>query len=158
MQKTVIGRRETAPMASDSGWIDLETEAAVEVTSENPDRPVESALGLHGGHAGWRAAEPGPQTIRLTFIRPQNISRFRLRFVETERERTQEFSLRWVSGEGGPPRDVVRQQWNFSPQGSTTEVEDYQLNLNGAVALELNINPDVSGRQFFASLEEFRVA
>ena len=158
MQKTVIGRRETAPAASDPAWIDLETEAAVEVTSENPDRPVESALALLGGRSGWQAGEPGPQTIRVVFVRPQNISRLKLRFVETENERTQEFRLRWTSGEGEPLRDVVRQQWNFSPQGSTNEVEDYRLNLKGAVALELNINPDVSGREVFASLEELRVA
>ena len=48
----------------DEGWLDLDGAAVVEVTSEEKDYPVESAFVL-GEAQGWRAAEPGPQTIRL---------------------------------------------------------------------------------------------
>ena len=33
--------------------------------------------------------------------------------------------------------DVIRQHWNFSPQGSTESVEDYRVALNGVVVLKL---------------------
>jgi hypothetical protein len=38
----------------------------------------------------------------------------------------------------------VTQQWNFSPAGSTTEVEDYAVSLQGVSALELAIQPDIT--------------
>ena len=40
-------------------------------------------------------------------------------------------------------REIVRQQWNFSPQGSTSEIEDYGVGLPGVSALELTITPDL---------------
>src|SRR5215469_17548586 len=154
MQKQVIGRPREV---SDESWLDVESKAAVEITSEDPTRPIESAFRL-GKQAGWRAADPGPQVIRLHFNQPQRISHVRLKFTERERERTQEFVLRWAQDGGRPFEEIVRQQWNFSPQGSTEELEDYRVNLNGASVLELKINPDVSGRKAFASIDEFRMA
>jgi hypothetical protein len=154
MQKRVIGR---PTEVADAVWLDLESKAAVEITSEDPARPIESAL-RPGKKAGWRAADPGLQVIRLVFNQPQRISHVRLKFTERERERTQEFVLRWAQDRSRPLEDIVRQQWNFSPQDSTEEVEDYRLNLDGAAILELKVNPDVSGRTAFASLDEIRVA
>jgi hypothetical protein len=52
---------------------------------------------------------------------------------------TQEFTLRW-SQAGGPFREIVRQQWHFSPHGSTIEVEDYQIDLERASVLELTLS------------------
>jgi hypothetical protein len=43
--------------------------ASVEVTSEESDYPIESALLLEG-KKGWRAANPGMQIIRLMFDEP----------------------------------------------------------------------------------------
>jgi len=154
MQKQVIGR---STEISDTLWLDLESKAAVEITSEDPARPIESAL-RPGEKAGWRAADPGPQVIRLIFNQPQRISQVRLKFTERERERTQEFVLGWAKDRSHPLQDIVRQQWNFSPQGSTEELEDYRVNLDGTAILELKVNPDVSGREAFASLDEFRIA
>lgn len=155
MQKQVIGRDSKTVL--EPAWLDLESEAAVEITSEDPARPIESALRLDSG-AGWRAGEPGPQTIRIVFNQPQRISHVRLKFTETKAERTQEFVLRWGKDRSGPLQDIARQQWNFSPQGSTVELEDYHVNLDGALILELKLNPDASGGKAFASLDEFRVA
>src|SRR6516162_10406516 len=84
MQKQVIGR---STEISDTVWLDLESRAAVEITSEDPARPIESAL-RPGEKAGWRAADPGPQVIRLVFNQPQRISQVRLKFTEREREST----------------------------------------------------------------------
>jgi hypothetical protein len=86
----------------------------VEVTSEEKEYPVESAL-VSGGMRGWRAADSGAQTIRLIFDEPQRLTRISLVFEETETERTQEFVLRWSPDGGRSFREIVRQQWNFSP-------------------------------------------
>src|SRR6202166_1349265 len=83
----------------DEGWLDLDRAAVVEVTSEEKDYPVESAL-VAGEMRGWRAAESGTQTIRLIFDQPQKVTRIALSFEEAETPRTQEFALRW-SGDGG---------------------------------------------------------
>jgi hypothetical protein len=54
-------------------------------------------------------------------------------------------------------REIVRQQYVFSPGGSTLEVENYQVDLRELVALELWINPDVSGTTAFASVSRWRM-
>src|SRR6266568_9556749 len=108
----------------DKGWLDLGCLAVVEVTSEDKDYPVESALAAEKVR-GWRAADVGNQTIRLIFDQPQKLKRITLLFEENETERTQEFVLRW-SGDGGPSfREIVHRRWNFSPPNTTREVEDY---------------------------------
>jgi hypothetical protein len=81
------------------GWLDLERAATVEVTSEEENFPVESALVL-GVTRGWRAAVSGTQTIRLVFDQPQRLRRISLAFEEHETTRTQEFVLR-ASSDGG---------------------------------------------------------
>jgi hypothetical protein len=48
----------------EEGWLELDRAAAVEVTLEEKEYPVESALVL-GELRGWRAAASGTQTIRL---------------------------------------------------------------------------------------------
>jgi|SRR5579863_8327640 len=138
-------------------WLDLDNVAQVAVTSEHPNFPVESAFNLDAT-TGWRAGGRGEQTIRLIFNPPRRIRRIWLRFHETEMESIQEFSLRWQPEKNGQAREIVRQQWNFSPSGSTTEVEDYKVHLDGVGILELAINPDISRRDALATLAEWRIA
>lgn len=137
-------------------WLDLESLAEVEFTSEDPAHPIESAL-LPGGGSGWRAAAPGKQTLRLLFAHPQQIRQIRLNFVESAIERTQEYVLRWSPDGGQSFREIVRQQWNFSPSGTTSETEDYKVELSGATVLELVITPDISGGNALASLAQLRI-
>jgi uncharacterized protein (DUF736 family) len=141
---------------SDERWIDLAQIATVEVTSEDPNFPVESVFADAG--SGWRASQKGEQQIRLIFDQPQSVHRIQLQFSEPERERMQEFTVRWSSSEGGRPKEIVRQQWNFSPAGSTTEVEDYEVDLNGVSELELVITPDLTHHEASATLAAWRVA
>jgi hypothetical protein len=138
-------------------WLDLEDMAQVELTSEDPTHPVEGAL-LSRTESGWRAAEPGVQSIRLLFHQPQRLRRIRLRFDEPAAARTQEFALRWSPDGGRSFRDLVRQQYTFSPEGSTTEVEDLNVDLASVTALELTIIPDQGRGEARASLEEWRLA
>jgi hypothetical protein len=137
-------------------WLDLEAVAEVELTSEHADFPIEAAL-VHEKPGGWRAAEPGDQTIRLRFQSPQRIERITLEFSETERQRTQEFVLRHCPAGSDSMREIVRQQWNFSPGGSMIQQEDYQMDLDNVAAIELTIFPDIEGGDAIASLERLRV-
>ena len=96
--------------------------ASVEVTSEEKDYGIDSAL-VSGETQGWRAASPGTQTIWLLFDQPQRLRRIWLVFEETETERTQEFVLRWSPAGGRSFREIVRQQWNFSPPNTIRVAE-----------------------------------
>jgi len=139
------------------GWLDVERAAVVEVTSEDNGHPVESAFVSEGGR-GWCAAAPGSQTIRLVFDEPQRLRCILLVFEEHETVRTQEFVLRWSADGGNSVKEIVRQQWNFSPPDSVREVEDYQVNLLGVNVLELIINPNIGGGLARASLKNLRLS
>ena len=129
----------------------------VEITSEDKDYPVESAF-ASGEAQGWRAAEAGTQTIRLVFDQPQRLKRISLVFEEKEIGRTQEFVLRWSADGGNSFREIVRQQWNFSPPETIREVEEYQVELASVTVLELIIVPNVSGGSARASLKSLRLS
>jgi hypothetical protein len=135
MRKRIIrqGIQEVSP--TDQHWLDVERLAQVEITSEDPAYPIESAL-LPGTGSGWRAAGPGEQTVRLLFDEPLRLRRIRLVFYEEQHSRAQEFVLRWSSDGGQSYRQFVRQQYNFSPPDTTREVEDYTINLDSVTALE----------------------
>ena len=141
----------------DEGWLDLDGAAVVEVTSEEKDYPVESAL-VSGEMRGWRAASPGTQTIRLLFDQPQRLRRISLVFEETETERTQEFVLRWSPDGGRSFREIVRQQWNFSPLNTIREVEEYRVEISDVTVVELVIVPDISRGAARASLKSLRLS
>jgi len=138
-------------------WLDLEAPSVAEITSEDGNHPIEGAL-LPNRRQGWKAGKPGTQTIRLLFNQPQDIRRIQLWFAETEVNRTQEFVLRWSKDNGQTFGEIVRQQWNFSPEGSTTEFEDHAVTLASATVLELIITPDISGQNAIASLDKLRIA
>ena len=107
---------------------------------------------------GWLAARPGEQVVRVVFDEPQSLGRVRLLFEEESRGRTQEFVLRWASDGGRTYREAVRQQYTFSPPGTTREAEEYRVDLDGVTALELRIIPDISGGDARASLKQLRLA
>jgi hypothetical protein len=157
MRKRIIGHGPREVAAAEPGWLDLDLLAQVEITSEDADYPIESAL-IPGTGLGWRAAQPGEQTIRLRFDEPLSLRRIHLMFHESEQERTQEFVLRWSSDGGQSYREIVRQQYNFSPPEAPREVEDYDIDLDGVTALELKIVPDISGGSTRASLAQLRLA
>jgi hypothetical protein len=157
MRKRNIGLGSGEVATAESGWLDLEHLAQVEISSEDVDYPIESAL-LPGTGLNWRADQPGEQTIRLLFNEPIRIKRIHLVFQEDEQERTQEFALRWSPDGGQSYREIVRQQYNFSPPGASSEVEDYDVDLDGVTALELRIVPNISRGTARASLAQLRLA
>ncbi len=52
----------------------------------------------------------------------------------------------------------MRQQYHFSPSGATEEIEEYRVELEDVVALEVTIVPNISGGDVYASLAELRLA
>jgi hypothetical protein len=140
-------------------WRDLERIARVEISSENEAFPIEHALGKIA-KTGWKAADTGPQLIRLHFDEPQVIKRIHVHFLERSEERSQEIAV--YAGNGSGLKEVVRQQWSFSPHGSTEEIEDFSVNLSGVTTLELRIDPDRSHdpkqSRSYASLQSLKLA
>ena len=128
MCKRMINSGSEASLRSGDDWLDLDRLAQVEIMSESAEHPIESALIPDRG-PGWRAAQPGKQSIRLIFDQPVSIGRIFLRFEEEEHGRTQEFVI-----------------------------EDYSVKLDGVIALELEIVPDISGGRAYASLAQMRLA
>ena len=157
MRKRIVDPVQQEVSSPEQQWLSLEEIAEAEITSEDADHPIESAL-LPGGRSGWRAAGPGEQMIRLRFARPQRLRRIWLRFVETHAERTQEYVLRWSADDGESFREIVRQQWNFSPQSASCETEDHHVELSAVTVLELTIVPDTSRGTAIASLDQLRLA
>jgi len=141
----------------DEGGVDVANLGMVEISSEDEAWPIEAALQPRK-KGGWRAAEPGPQIIRLLFDQPQKLKRIWLVFEENEIQRTQEFVLRWSPDHGRSFREIVRQQWNFSPPVTVQEAEDYTVDLSDVTVLELRILPDQSGGKARASLASLRFA
>ena len=157
MRKRVIAPPPPDISLPTDNWLDVEDLAEVELTSEDAAHPIESAL-VPGEGSGWQAAASGKQTLRLLFAKPQRLRRIWLRFAERAAARTQELALRWSPDGGQSFREIVRQQWNFSPQGTTEETEDYHVDLSGVTVLELEIVPHISGGDSRASLAQWWLA
>ena len=157
MRKRLIHADQQAALPAADDWLPLDELAEVEISSEDAGCPIESALFPAAG-AGWRAAVPGKQTIRLLFPQPQALRRIHLSFVETAVQRTQEYLLRWSADGGQSFRDIVRQQWNFNPQASISQTEEHRVDLAGVTVLELIIVPDIGNEHAIASLAQLRIA
>lgn len=157
MRKRIINPVQQDTLHPERDWLDIEKIAIVEVTSEDAEFPIEGAL-LPDKVAGWRASDSGKQTIRLLFDHPQLLEWIKLRFEEFAVERTQEYVLRWSADNGETYQEIVRQQWNFSPEDSTSQIEEHHVQLTAVTALELIITPDICERNCVASLEQLRLA
>jgi hypothetical protein len=92
------------------------------------------------------------------FTQPLKLTRIWLSFAEANTERTQEFKIRCSSDNGQSFQEIVRQQWNFSPSGATSETEDYSVDLPAVTVFELCIIPDINSDKAFASLAQLRLA
>jgi len=157
VQKRIISSTSKKTSPANNKWLDLENLAEIEITSEDPQYPIEGAL-LPEKDSEWRAADAGIQTIRLLFRTPVSLRHIQLCFNEAVVPRTQEFVLRWSSDLKDSLREIIRQQWNFSPHGATSEIEDFRIDLPGVQILELLIIPDINGGHARASLARLRLA
>lgn len=159
MRKSIVSPNAAAKAPLGDHWRDLERIARVEITSEDEAFPIEHALGK-AETTGWRASSTGPQVIRLHFDEPLSFRRIQVQFVDRVAERSQEFAI--LAGAGTELKEIVRQQWNFSPHGTTEELEDYTVELSGITTMELRIDPDRShdpaASHNYASLQSLKMA
>lgn len=144
------------PMASvpQSGAKDIAAIATVWVTSEAADAPIDQAFDESRGPGGsrWVAAVPGEQRLILAFDTPQTIRTISLEVEESDVSRTQVLHLA-VSCDGGQIyQELRRQEFNFSPPGTTFEREEWAVTLEGVTHLQLVITPDKGGQPCRATL------
>ena len=158
MRKTLINQfTKNNAVLSDLTYLDVERLAQVEISSECQEHPIELAL-IEGSKSGWQAACSGEQTIRLIFDEPQVIKHLFLLFDEQEMSRTQEFVLLWRMDKDDFFREILRQQYNFSPPQTAREIESIAVDLKQVKALELRIIPDISGGEALAKLTQLRIS
>ena len=136
------------------GALDIAATATVQVTSEDSAHPIDNVFDHRRGPGGsrWVAAEPGEQTLILAFDTPQIIHQTILEVEEPEVSRTQELLLS-VSHDGGRTyRELRRQEYNFSPPGTTFEREAWTVRAEGVTHLQLWMKPDKGGKPCRATL------
>ena len=153
LRKQIIGTTPGEAIAT-TGETDIAAVATVLVTSEDPAHPVDHAFDGHRGPGGtcWVAGEPGEQTVILAFDAPQAIRRVALEVEEPGVARTQELQLAASTDGGRTYREVLRQEYNFSPPGTTFEREDWAVQAEGVTHLRLQIRPDKGGKPCRATI------
>jgi hypothetical protein len=137
-----------------AGEIDIAATAIVQVTSEDAAHPIDHVFDHRRGLGGsrWVAEDPGEQTLLLVFDTPQTIRRVILEIEEPDMSRTQEICLS-VSHDGGQTyRELRRQEYHFSPPGTTFEREDWAVLAEGVTHLQLWMKPDKGGQPYRATL------
>lgn len=143
---------------TDEGQKCMAAVAAILLTSEDPNHPIENALdGQRGpGSSRWMAIEPGDQTIVLAFDRPQSIRRIALE-VEDDACRTQVMRVSVSSSRGWKYQELLCQEYNLNPKGSTYRRDRYSVTADRVTHLKLLINPDKGGKPFRATLTSLQV-
>ena len=139
---------DAATNARAAGEIDIAGCATIAYSSEDPAHPVEHMVDGRGGPGAtcWISARPDTtEHIVIEFDRPKTISRLVYEVEETMRERTQEVRVE-VSEDGGRSyRQILVQEYNFSPGGATYQREEQRFNLRQVTHLRLTIVPNKSG-------------
>jgi len=142
---------------SRTGAKDIPALARVLVTSESSDHPVDNLFDGRDGPGGsrWIASADGEQAVILAFDAPQTIQSVSLETEEPHASRTQELCLSLSRDGGQTYRDVLRQEFTFSPGGSTFEREDWRVPADGVTHVRVAIRPDkgsAPGRATLTSL------
>ena len=153
LRKLIIKPLPATPDAT-TGEIDIATVATVQVTSEAPDHPIDLAFDDHRGPGGtrWIAWEAGEQTVTLVFDAPQAINQILLEVEELGVPRTQELQLSLSCDGGRTYRELLRQEFNFSPPGTTFEREHWAVTAESVTHVRLVIKPDKGDKPCRATL------
>jgi len=143
LRKRVIPKPSQGPLPLE-GEISIADVATVQVTSEQTDHPIDHAFDLSRGPGGsrWIAGGPGEQSVTLVFDRPQTIRRIGIEVEELAVSRTQELSVSVSSDGGRTYRELIRQEFNFSPPGTSFERELWSVSAGAVTHLRLEIKPD----------------
>ena len=159
LRKQIVPKQSSAPVFLE-GEISIPDVATVQVTSEDAEHPIDNAFDHSRGPGGsrWIAVGPGEQTVTLLFDSPQTIRKIGVEIEELAVSRTQELSLAVSSDGGRTYRELVRQEFNFSPPGTSFERELWSASAAGVTHLRLEIKPDKGGRAGRATLTSLALA
>lgn len=149
----------STPSGRRPGEKDIAALATVLVTSEDPAHPIDNAFDDRRGRGGsrWIAGQSGEQTLILAFDTPQMIRQVVVEVEEREVSRTQELAVS-VSNDGGQTyRELVRQEYNFSPPETALEREEWSIRADAVSHLRLTIKPDKGGKPCRATLTTLAV-
>ena len=135
-----IDRRDAVPGPA---LKDIPTLATVLVTSESPDHPVDHLFDAEDGPGGtrWEAAADGEQALIVVFDAPQSIREVSVETEELHTTRTQVLTLS-LSRDGRAYRELLRQEFTFSPPGTTFERENWNVPAEDVTHLRITIQPD----------------
>ena len=153
LRKQVIPRGPVEP-ASFGGEIPVAKVATVQVSSEQASHPIDNVFDNRRGPGGsrWIADGPGEQTLILVFDSPQAIRTVSLEVEELSVSRTQELTVSVSSDGGRTYRELVRQEFTFSPPSTSFEREVWSVKAEGVTHLRIDIKPDKGGRVGQATL------
>ena len=159
LRKQVIPKPSLGPIPLE-GEISIANVATVQVTSEETDHPIDNAFDPIRGPGGsrWIAGALGEQSVTLVFDRPQTIRQIGIEVEELAVSRTQELSLSASSDGGRTYRELIRQEFNFSPPGTSFERELWSVSADAVTHLRLEIKPDKGGHVGRATLTSLTVA
>ena len=147
LRKRLLEAEPTTSAGTDNE-IDIVGCATIAYSSEDPAHPIEHAFdGRDGpGVTRWTSARPDTvERIIVEFDEPQPISRLVYEVEEAVRERTQEVSVEVSENGGRTYRQILIQEYNFSPRGATYQREELRFNLLQARRLRLTIVPNKNG-------------
>ena len=128
--------------------------ADIRASSETEGHPIVFAFddGHGPGATQWRAANPGEQTVIVAFHQPCTVEHVTMEVEEREVTRTQEVLLAASTDGGLTYRELVRQEFNFSPDGATWEQENWTIHQDHVTHVKLVIKPDKGRRDCYATL------
>lgn len=147
LRKRLLEAEPTTSAGTDNE-IDIVGCATIAYSSEDPAHPIEHAFdGRDGpGVTRWISARPDTvERIIVEFDEPQPISRLVYEVEEAVRERTQEVCVEVSENGGRTYRQILIQEYNFSPGGATYQREELRFNLLQARRLRLTIVPNKNG-------------
>jgi hypothetical protein len=123
---------------------DIPTLATVFVTSEAPGHPIDHVFDSRRGPGGtrWIAAADGEQTVIVAFDTPQTIREIAVETEEPTASRTQVLCLSLSEDGGETYRERLRQEFTFSPPGTTFEREEWSVPAERVTHLRVVIQPD----------------
>jgi len=153
LRKEILRPHRGTPASRDSE-MDIAALATVLVTSEDPDHPIDHAFdGERGpGASRWISAQSGPQTVIVAFDTPQTVRTLLVEVEEPDVARTQEMEVSISTDGGSTYRHVLRQEYNFSPPGTSYESERWSIAAAGVTHLRVTIKPDKGGKSGRATL------
>jgi hypothetical protein len=159
LRKRLMSEQNSTPPER-QGEIDIASRATLAYSSEDPNHPLEHLIDGHCGRGATRWASgrsDATERILLEFDQAERISRLVYEVEECLQPRTQQVRVEVSSDHGRAFRQILAQDYTFSPQGATFQHEDLRLDLPPITHLSLTIvpNKDGSGVATLTSLRLF---